>query len=57
MLVVKCPVCGAEGDETDFHAGGQAHVRRPATTDPAHVTDEEQSNYLFIRINPKGLHF
>ncbi|MEY3083663.1 MAG: hypothetical protein RJA94_3648, partial [Pseudomonadota bacterium] len=33
------------------------HVRRPATTDPAHVTDEEQSNYLFIRINPKGLHF
>ena len=28
MLVVKCPVCGAEGDETDFHAGGQAHVRR-----------------------------
>ncbi|MEY3082880.1 MAG: hypothetical protein RJA94_2865, partial [Pseudomonadota bacterium] len=57
MLVVKCPVCGAEGDETDFHAAGQAHVRRPATTDPAHVTDEEQSNYLFIRINPKGLHF
>ncbi len=57
MLVVKCPVCGAEGDETDFHAGGQAHIRRPATHDPAHVTDEEQSNYLFIRINPKGLHF
>ena len=57
MLVVKCPVCGAEGDETDFHAGGQAHVRRPATADPAHVTDEEQRDYLFIRINPKGLHF
>ena len=57
MLVVKCPVGGAEGDETDFHAGGQAHIRRPATHDPAHVTDEQQRNYLFIRINPKGLHF
>jgi sarcosine oxidase, subunit delta len=33
MLVVTCPVkCGAEGDETDFHAAGQAHVRRPATS-------------------------
>ena len=57
MLVVKCPVCGAEGDETDFRAGGQAHIRRPATHDPANVTDAEQRDYLFIRINPKGLHF
>ena len=57
MLVVKCPVCGAEGDETDFNAGGQAHIRRPATYDPAHVTDEEERNYLFIRINPNGMHF
>ena len=57
MLVVKCPVCGAEGDETDFHAGGQAHIRRPASHDPAHVTDEEQRDDLFIRHHPKGLHF
>ena len=57
MLIVTCPVCGAEGDETDFHAGGQAHIRRPATSDPAHVSDEEQRDYLFIRFNPKGLHF
>ena len=57
MLVVTCPVCGAEGDETDFHAGGQAHVRRPATHDPLNVMDEDQRDYLFIRHNPKGLHF
>ena len=57
MLVVHCPVCGAEGDETDFHGGGQAHVRRPATHDPANVSDEAQRDYLFIRHNPKGLHF
>ena len=57
MIIVNCPVCGAEGDETDFHYGGQAHVRRPATTDAVNITDEEQRDYLFIRHNPKGLHF
>ena len=55
--VVHCPVCGAEGDETDFHGGGQAHIRRPATHDPANVSEEAQRDYLFIRHNPKGLHF
>lgn len=57
MLTLTCPVCGAEGDETDFHAGGQAHVRRPASHDPANIADDEQAHYLFTRINPKGLHF
>ena len=57
MLIVTCPVCGAHGDETDFHAGGQAHVRRPATHDPVNVTDEDHRDYLFVRHNPKGLHF
>jgi sarcosine oxidase subunit delta len=57
MLLVHCPVCGAEGDETDFHGGGQAHVRRPATHDPANISDEAQRDYLFIRHNPRGLHF
>ena len=57
MLLVTCPVCGAEGDETDFHFGGQAHIARPATTDPANISDEQQREYLFTRINPKGLHF
>ncbi|MGH6854564.1 MAG: sarcosine oxidase subunit delta [Aestuariivirga sp.] len=57
MLLIQCPVCGAEGDETDFHAGGQAHTRRPATENPATVTNEEQRDYLFIRHNPMGLHF
>jgi sarcosine oxidase, subunit delta len=57
MIIVNCPVCGAEGDETDFPYGGQAHVKRPATTDAANITDDEQRDYLFIRHNPKGLHF
>ena len=57
MLIVHCPVCGAEGDETDFHYGGEAYIRRPATSDPANVSDEAQRDYLFLRRNPKGLHF
>ena len=35
----------------------RAHLRRPATHDPAHVSDAEQRDYLFMRRNPKGLHF
>ena len=57
MLLITCPVCGAEGDETDFHAGGEAHISRPATSDPANISDEAQRDYLFMRKNPRGLHF
>ncbi len=57
MILITCPVCGAEGEEGDFHYGGQAHVRRPASHDPERVSDGEQRDYLFIRNNPKGLHF
>jgi sarcosine oxidase subunit delta len=57
MLLITCPVCGAEGDETDFHAGGEAHIRRQATSDPTNISDEAQRDYLFMRKNPKGLHF
>jgi sarcosine oxidase, subunit delta len=57
MLIVHCPVCGAEGDETDFHYGGEAHISRPATHDAANVSGEAQRDYLFLRRNPKGLHF
>lgn len=57
MLLIQCPVCGVEGEEGDFHYGGEAHIRRPATHDPDNITDSEQRDYLFMRKNPKGLHF
>ena len=57
MLLITCPVCKASGDETDFHCGGQAHITRPATMKPDGITDEQQRDYLFQRINSKGLHF
>jgi sarcosine oxidase, subunit delta len=57
MLLIKCPVCGVEGDEIDFHYGGEAHVKRPASDHPDRVSDGEQRDYLFMRKNPRGLHF
>ena len=57
MLVINCPVCGVEGEETDFHYGGEAHIKRPATENPDDVTDEAQRDYLFLRKNPRGVHF
>jgi len=57
MLLITCPVCGATGNETDFHYGGEAHVARPASHDPSSVPDGALSDYLYVRRNAKGLHF
>jgi len=53
MLLLTCPACGASGEETEFHPGGEAHLRRagPGAEDPA------LESYLFLRDNPKGVHF
>ena len=56
MLLITCPVCGAEGDETDFHAGGEAHIA-PGDKRSVEYRDAAQRDYLFMRKNPKGLHF
>lgn len=53
MLVLTCPYCGVTAEETEFHAGGEAHLTRfgPGTSDADFET------YLFTRENPKGVHF
>ena len=53
MLEITCPVCGARGAETEFHPGGEAHLRRegPGASDDAFM------DYLFHRKNPRGVHF
>ncbi len=56
MLLIKCPVCGCEGDETDFHYGGEAHIQRPASSNPGKVGAEAQCDYLYVRKNPRGRH-
>ena len=54
MLLIPCPWCG-ERDETEFRCGGEAHIARPAQ--PAALSDDQWADYLFMRSNPKGVHF
>lgn len=53
MLLLKCPNCGVECDETELSPGGEAHLTRfgPGSD------DTEFEGYLFLRENPKGVHF
>jgi sarcosine oxidase subunit delta len=52
MLILTCPVCGVTAEETEFHAGGEAHLKRfgPGSG------DEAFEGYLFMRENPRGVH-
>ena len=52
MLQIPCPHCGVR-DEVEFRFGGESHVQRPR----ADVGDAEWADYLFVRDNPKGLHY
>ena len=54
MLLITCPYCGPR-DESEFSCGGEAHIARP--TDSMALSDAEWADYLFMRKNPKGLHY
>ena len=54
MLLIPCPFCG-EREETEFHCGGEAHIQRPRQ--PQALSDDQWADYLFMRANPKGVHF
>lgn len=53
MLILRCPYCGVEGEETEFACGGEAHLKRfgPGSN------DEDFHTYLFAKENAKGVHF
>ena len=53
MLLLNCPYCGISGEETEFSPGGEAHIKRSGPGS----SDEGFEEYLFGRVNPKGLHF
>lgn len=53
MLILTCPYCGVTAEETEFHAGGEAHLKRVGPEG----SDAEFEGYLFARQNPKGVHF
>ena len=52
MLLINCPFCGPR-PETEFRCGGESHIARPTFE----CSDAEWANYLFMRENPKGVHF
>ena len=53
MLILTCPYCGVAAEETELAAGGEAHLKRfgPGSS------DDEFEGYLFLRRNPRGVHF
>lgn len=55
MLMIRCPYCQELLPELEFAYAGEAHIARPE--DPSKLTDEEWRDYLFIRRNPRGLHY
>jgi len=53
MLILQCPYCGIDADETELAPGGEAHLKRFGPG----ASDEDFEGYLFHRENPKGVHF
>lgn len=54
MFRISCPWCG-EREQSEFKAAGEGHIRRPE--DPAALTDAQWADYVFMRKNPRGVHF
>lgn len=52
MLLIPCIYCGPRA-EVEFTYGGEAYRNRPA--EPDALSDEEWSEYLYMKRNPKGL--
>jgi sarcosine oxidase, subunit delta len=53
MIVIRCPYCLEQRTEEELTYGGEAGVERPA---PDKASDVQWTDYLFMRMNPKGLH-
>ena len=53
MLILTCPYCGVDADETELAPGGEAHLKRfgPGSS------EDDFHDYLFTRENPRGVHF
>lgn len=54
MLLIDCPWCGRR-DQSEFSYHGEAHIVRPP--DPEALSDAQWGEFLFVRNNPKGMHY
>ena len=52
MLLLHCPHCGLDADETELAPGGEAHLTRHGPGS----SETEFEAYLFLRDNPRGVH-
>ena len=55
MLLIHCPYCEMARPEVEFRYAGEAHIGRPL--DPSTQSDAEWAQFLYLRSNPKGVHF
>lgn len=53
MLILHCPYCHINGEESEFAPGGEAHLTRHGPDS----SDDDFKAYLFNRKNPLGVHF
>lgn len=53
MLILHCPNCGIDADETELAPGGEAHLTRQGPGS----SEADFERYLFHRENPRGVHF
>ncbi len=54
MIVITCPYCSEERHEEELTYGGEAEIVR--SPDPSQVSDDNWTDYLYFRANPKGIH-
>ena len=54
MLLIACPYCGSR-PENEVRDGGEAHIARPVRPDD--LDDQAWADFLYMRTNPKGVHF
>lgn len=55
MLLIKCPYCNEVRHEEEYAYLDEAFIFRPENMDA--ITDQELSDYLYNRSNPRGIIF
>ncbi len=53
MIIIRCPYCQEQRTEEELVCGGEAGITRPL--EPENASDQQWTEYLFMRRNPKGL--
>ncbi len=55
MLLLYCPYCKEDREQSEFSVAGEAFIARPKN--PEAISDEDWADYVFYRTNLKGNHW